>query len=190
MTMKKRCEWANGHPLLMTYHDEDWGVPERNDTSLFQLLTLEGAQAGLNWLVVLKKRPEYQTAFDDFVPGIVAKYGVKKVEELLANPGIIRNRLKILSAIRNARALLEIKKEFGSFNSYIWQFVSGEPIVNSWTVHEEIPSSTPESDAMSKDLKKRGFNFVGSTICYAFMQSAGLVNDHMTDCFRYNEVSL
>ena len=160
-----------------------------DDTRLFELLTLEGAQAGLNWLTVLKKRPEYKKAFDDFVPEVVAEYGDKKIEELLGNPGIIRNRLKIHSAIRNARAFLGVQTEFGSFNNYIWQFVNGQTIVNNWTTHDGIPASTPESDVMSKDLKKRGFNFVGSTICYAFMQSAGLVNDHTTDCFRYGEVS-
>jgi len=185
----KRCEWAGSDPLYLAYHDEEWGVPEHEDRKLFELLILEGAQAGLSWATILKKRANYQHAFDNFEPGIVASYDECKVAELLSNPGIVRNLLKITAALQNARAFLQIQEEFGSFDGYIWQFSGGKSIVNAWKSLAEIPAQTAESDAMSKDLSRRGFKFVGPTICYAFMQAAGLVNDHIVDCFRYPEIS-
>lgn len=188
--MKIRCAWARGDPLYIDYHDREWGVPQHEDRKLFELLVLEGAQAGLSWLTILKKRQNYREAFDNFDPGKVVAYDTGKLDELLSNKGIVRNRLKIEAAIQNARAFLALRKEFGSFDAYIWQFVGGKPRKNAWKTLEEIPSNTPESDAMSKDLIKRGFKFVGSTICYAFMQATGMVNDHIVDCFRYHEVSL
>ena len=186
--MQKRCEWAGSDPLYIEYHDNEWGVPVHDDRKIFEMLVLEGAQAGLNWLTVLRKRENYRKAFDNFDPRKVAKYDSKKLQELLANEGIIRNKLKIHSAIQNARAFLEVQKEFGSFDAYIWQFVGGRPIRNSWKSLSELPGQTAESEAMSKDLKRRGFGFVGPTICYAHMQATGMVNDHVVTCFRYKEV--
>ena len=178
----KRCAWARS-PAMSMYHDREWGVPVHDDRVLFEFLTLEGAQAGLNWRTILYKRDGYRRAFDNFDPRKVARYDARKVKSLLADPGIVRNRLKVASTIDNARAFLAVQKEFGSFDAYIWTFVGGKPIQNSWKSLSQIPARTRESDAMSKDLKKRGFRFVGSTICYAFMQATGLVNDHALDCF-------
>lgn len=183
-----RCRWATNE-LSILYHDREWGVPQHDDRVLFEFLILEGAQAGLSWDTILKKRENYRTAFDAFDPANVARYDRRKVQTLLRNPGIVRNRLKIASAIANARAFLVVQKEFGSFDRYIWQFVGGKPRVNSWRLGRRIPARTAESDAMSKDLKKRGFNFVGSTICYAFMQATGMVNDHAVECYRYGRVA-
>jgi DNA-3-methyladenine glycosylase I len=183
-----RCAWANGE-LSVRYHDEEWGVPAHNDGTLFEFLILEGAQAGLSWSTILNKRENYRRAFEGFDPERVARYDRRKVDRLLRNPGIVRNRLKIASAVANAKAFLNIQKEFGSFDRYIWQFVHGKPQVNSPRSLKQVPARTPVSDAMSKDLKKRGFNFVGSTICYAFMQAVGMVNDHVIDCFRYRALS-
>ena len=182
-----RCAWAKNE-LAIQYHDEEWGVPVHDDRTLFEFLILEGAQAGLSWDTILKKRTHYRTVFDHFDPVRVTRYTPRKVECLLADPGIVRNRLKVESAIKNANAFLAIQKEAGSFDAYIWQFVGGRPRQNTWCTLQEIPARTAQSDAMSKDLKKRGFSFVGSTICYAFMQTTGMVNDHTTDCFRYAEV--
>ena len=182
-----RCPWA-GNELSIRYHDMEWGTPVHADRTLFEFLILEGAQAGLSWDTILKKRENYRTAFDNFDPARVARYDRKKVQSLLKNEGIVRNKLKIHSAIRNAKAFLEVQKEFGSFDRYIWSFTGGKPIVNTRRAHKHIPASVPESDAMSKDLKKRGFNFVGTTICYAFMQATGMVNDHLVSCFRYTQV--
>jgi DNA-3-methyladenine glycosylase I len=179
-----RCAWATTEPNI-AYHDSEWGVPEHRDRALFELLILEGAQAGLSWSTVLKKRENYRAAFDHFNPESVVRYDDAKVAELLANPGIIRNRLKIGAAIGNARAFLAVQEEFGSFDVYIWRFAGGKPMQNAREPGEPLPARTPESDAMSRDLLSRGFKFVGSTICYAFMQAAGMVNDHTTDCFRY-----
>lgn len=184
-----RCAWCGSDPLYVAYHDDEWGVPVHDDTQLFEFLILEGAQAGLSWLTILKKRDNYRKAFHNFDVRRVAKYGEKDVERLLADSGIVRNRLKIESAIRNARGVLAIQKEFGSLNAYLWRFVDGVPIQNTRKSMAELPAKTELSDAMSKDLKKRGFNFVGSTICYAFMQAVGMVNDHTTDCFRYHIVN-
>ncbi len=170
---------------MIRYHDEEWGRPVHDDRRLFEFLILEGAQAGLSWETILKKREAYRKAFDRFDPKVVAKYGKGKVRELLRNAGIVRNRLKIEGAIRNANGFLAVRDEFGSFDAYIWQFVGGQPLVNAWRSLRQLPATTPESDAMSKDLKRRGFTFVGSTICYAFMQAVGMVNDHMVHCFRY-----
>lgn len=180
-----RCAWGNSHPLYLPYHDTEWGVPLHNDRRLFEMLVLEGAQAGLSWLTILKKRRAYQQAFDQFDPHKVARYDKRKVMQLLDNDGIIRNRLKITSAINNARRFLDLQEEFGSFDRYIWQLVDGRPIQNAWKRPSQIPTRTTESDALSKDLKVRGFTFVGSTICYAHMQATGMVNDHLVDCFRY-----
>jgi len=182
-----RCEWARSE-LMIRYHDEEWGVPVHDDRTLFEFLILEGAQAGLSWETILNKRENYRAAFNGFEAQRVARYDARKVAQLLKNPGIVRNRLKIASAVRNAQALLRVQKEFGSFDRYVWQFVNGQSRVNSWKSHKRVPARTAESDAMSKDLKKRGFNFVGSTICYAFMQAVGMVNDHRVQCFRYGEV--
>lgn len=181
-----RCQWADSHPLLAHYHDTEWGVPLHDDLKLFEFLVLDAAQAGLSWLTVLKKRENYRKAFDNFDPEKIVKYNEEKIAELLQNEGIIRNRLKINSAVKNAAGFLKIKEEFGSFDKYIWRFTDGKTIINKWKAMKEIPAVTKESDAMSKDLKKRGFTFVGSTICYAFMQAAGMVNDHTVDCFRYD----
>jgi DNA-3-methyladenine glycosylase I len=174
--------------LSIPYHDAEWGVPLHDDRRLFEFLILEGAQAGLSWETILRKRESYRKAFDDFDAERIARYTAKKVEKLMADSGIIRNRLKIDSAVSNAKAFLEVQREAGSFDRYIWSFVDGKPRVNKWRGLGDVPATTPESDAMSKDLKKRGFRFVGSTICYAFMQAAGMVNDHAVSCFRYREV--
>ena len=184
----KRCEWATNNKLMEEYHDKEWGVSVHDDRKLFEFLILEGAQAGLAWLTVLQKRENYRKAFGNFNAEKLAEYNNKKIEELQSNEGIIRNRLKIKSAVQNAKAFLKVQEEFGSFDKYIWQFVDYATITNSWKSLKQIPSKTAESDAMSKDLKKRGFNFVGSTICYAFMQATGMVNDHIADCFRYKKV--
>ena len=184
----KRCEWANGGELEQSYHDNEWGVAIHDDRSLFEYLILEGAQAGLSWSTILKKREGYRKAFHNFDALKISQYTEKDVSRLLLNPEIIRNRLKITATIVNARAFLQLQKEFGSFDHYIWQFVNGKPIRNSWKKITDIPSSTPESAAMSKDLQKRGFKFVGATICYAFMQAVGMVNDHVVGCFRYAEL--
>jgi DNA-3-methyladenine glycosylase I len=182
-----RCAWASNE-LSIPYHDKEWGVPMHDDIVLFEFLVLEGAQAGLSWDTILKKRDNYRAALDGFDPTRIAKYNSRKFQSLMKNPGIVRNRLKIASVTKNAKAFLEIQKEFGSFDKYIWQFVGGKPKVNSWKSSQTRPASTLESDAMSKDLKRRGFTFVGSTICYAFMQAVGMVNDHAVDCFRYSQV--
>jgi DNA-3-methyladenine glycosylase I len=186
--MKKRCVWAGTDPIYIKYHDTEWGVPLHDDQKLFEFLILDGAQAGLSWITILKKRRNYRDAFDGFNPAKVARYDSRKIKQLLSNKGIIRNRLKIEAATQNAKAFLDIQNEFGSFDAYIWGFVDGRTFKNRWPTLAEIPAMTAESVAMSKDLKKRGFKFVGPTICYAFMQAAGLVNDHTVDCFRYNEV--
>ena len=185
---QQRCDWGNSSALYIEYHDLEWGVPVHDERTLFEFLILEGAQAGLSWSTILNKRQAYIQAFDQFEPAKVASYDDAKVQALLANPGIVRNRLKIQAAIQNARSFLEIQDQNGSFDAYIWQFVDGKPIQNSWKSLQEIPATTKESDAMSKELKKRGFTFVGSTICYAFMQAVGMVNDHTIDCFRWQEV--
>ncbi len=181
----KRCAWVNDDPLYIHYHDHEWGVPIHDDRLLFEFLILEGAQAGLNWFTVLKKRDNYRECFDHFNPEKIAKYNDKKVAALLNNPGIIRNRLKIASTITNAQAYLQVEKEWGSFSAYIWHFVDGKPIKNHWKSSKQLPATSDISDLMSKDLKKRGFKFVGSTICYAYMQAVGMVNDHTEDCFCY-----
>jgi len=173
---------------MIRYHDQEWGVPAHDDNKLFEFLILEGAQAGLSWQTILNKRENYRAALDGFNPQLVAGYDRRKIVQLLKNPGIVRNRLKIASAVRNAQALLQVQKEFGSFDRYIWQFVDGRPRVNSWKSMSQVPARTAESDAMSKALKKQGFNFVGSTICYAFMQAVGMVNDHIVQCFRHGKV--
>jgi len=177
-----RCSWAGTDPLYVKYHDEEWGVPLHDDRRLFEMLILEGAQAGLSWITILRKRPAYRKAFDNFDPKKVARYDARKRRALLADAGIVRNRLKIESAISNARACLDVQKAFGSFDAYIWQFVGGAPIDNRRRTMADVPARTPESDAMSTDLKRRGFRFVGSTICYAFMQATGMVNDHVAGC--------
>ena len=182
-----RCAWARSEPMIR-YHDEEWGVPVHDDGRLFEFLILEGAQAGLSWQTILNKRGNYRAAFDGFNAQRVARYDRRKVAQLLKNPGIVRNRLKIASTVRNAQELLKVREEFGSFDRYIWQFVNGRPRVNSLKMGDRVPARTAESDAMSKALKKRGFSFVGSTICYAFMQAVGMVNDHVVQCFRHEEV--
>jgi len=182
-----RCWWAKTE-LGIAYHDAEWGVPCHDDRTLFEFLILEGAQAGLSWETILRKRSNYRLALNDFDTRAIAKYDQRRVKALLANPGIIRNRLKIAATIQNARAFLEIQKEFGAFDPYIWRFIGGHPKRNQWKSFQEIPARTPESDAMSKELLKRGFKFVGSTICYAYMQAMGMVNDHTIDCFRYSEI--
>jgi DNA-3-methyladenine glycosylase I len=184
----ERCQWSASDPLYIRYHDKEWGVPLHDDRKLFEFLILEGAQAGLSWITVLKKRENYRKAFDNFDPKKIARYDSKKTQSLLNNPGIIRNRLKISSAVSNAQAFLRVKEEFGSFNSYIWQFVDGKPIRNSWKSIKQIPTHSKESDSISKDLVKRGFRFVGTTICYSHMQATGMVNDHITSCFRYKQL--
>jgi DNA-3-methyladenine glycosylase I len=184
----KRCDWANRSELEQSYHDHEWGVEIHDDRTLFEFLVLEGAQAGLSWSTILRKREGYRRAFDNFDARKISKYSESTVSRLLSNSEIIRNRLKINATITNARAFLQVQKEFGSFDRYIWQFVNGKPIQNSWRRMTDIPSSTPESDAMSKDLQKRGFKFIGPTICYAFMQAVGMVNDHVVDCFRYKDL--
>jgi len=186
--MKGRCPWAGTDPLYRAYHDTEWGTPVHEDYKLFEFLILEGAQAGLSWLTILRKRQNYRKAFARFDPRKVAGYDARKVEELLRNPGVVRNRRKVEAAVGNARAFLAVQEEFGSFDRYIWRFVEGRPIRNSWRSIEEIPATTPESIAMSRDLQRRGFRFVGPTICYAFMQAVGMVNDHTVECFRYGEL--
>ena len=187
--MLTRCGWAGTDPLYVAYHDLEWGVPVHEDRLLFEFLVLEGAQAGLSWSTILRKRENYRLAFDNFDPTLVARYDEHKVAELLANPGIVRNRLKVASAIQNARSFLQVQEEFGSFAAYMWQFVGGQPRVNAWRSMAEIPAETPESRLLSKDLVKRGFRFVGPTIIYAHMQATGMVNDHVIDCFRYAELT-
>lgn len=182
-----RCDWAR-NPLAIAYHDNEWGVPSHDDPVLFEFLVLEGAQAGLSWDTILRKRGNYRAAFDRFDPKKISRYDAPKIRTLMSNDGIVRNRLKILSAVKNAQAFLDVQKEFGSFDRYIWQFVEGKPLLNARTTLNQLPARTSESDAMSKALKKRGFTFVGSTICYAFMQAVGMVNDHLVNCFRYHEV--
>ncbi len=184
----KRCEWARSQ-LAIGYHDQEWGVPVHDDRLLFEFLILEGAQAGLSWETILKKRQNYRDAFDGFDAQKIARYDTRKTDQLLANPGIVRNRLKVHAAVQNAQAFLAIQEAWGSFDAYFWQFVEGQPIQNRWRCLKEIPAKTPQSGAMSKDLKKRGFKFVGSTICYALMQAVGMVNDHTVDCFRYPQVA-
>ncbi len=186
--MKTRCAWVNNHPAEMDYHDREWGVPLHDDQQLFEFLILEGAQAGLSWSTILKKRDAYRIAYDHFDPHRVAHFDEAKQAELLQNSGIVRNRLKISASILNAQAFLKVQEEFGSFDAYVWRFVDGVPIQNVWRSPNDVPAKTPVSDALSKDLKKRGFKFVGSTICYAFMQAVGMVNDHTIDCFRHAEV--
>ncbi|MCH7549084.1 MAG: DNA-3-methyladenine glycosylase I [Candidatus Krumholzibacteriota bacterium] len=182
---EKRCQWCGTDPVYVAYHDREWGVPVHDDRTLFEMLLLEGAQAGLSWITILRKRENYRKAFDNFDAQKIARYTAVRTKKLLTDEGIVRNRLKVESAVTNARAFLEVQKEFGTFDRYIWQFVGGKTVRNRWQRLGEIPAHTPESDAMSRDLKKRGFKFVGSTICYAFMQSVGMVNDHTVDCFRY-----
>ena len=187
--MKKRCKWVTDFEPYKKYHDEEWGVPAHDDGKLFELLILEGVQAGLSWLTVLRKRENYRRAFDGFDAEKIATYDSKKVERLMEDKGIIRNRLKIKAAVGNAGAFLKVREEWGSFDAYLWQFTGSTPKQNSWRTAEEVPNKTAESDAMSKDLTRRGFRFVGPTICYAFMQAVGMVNDHTTDCFRHAELS-
>ncbi len=184
----KRCDWAGNDPLYISYHDKEWGVPVHDDRLLFEFLVLEGAQAGLSWITILRKRPAYRKAFSEFDPARVARFDKRRIERLLQNEGIVRNRLKVESAVRNARAYLKVQEQFGSFDAYQWQFVDGSPIRNRWRTMAEMPAKTPESEAMSKDMKQRGFNFVGPTIVYAHMQAVGMVNDHLVFCFRHKEV--
>ena len=183
-----RCDWSLGHPLMIAYHDTEWGVPVHDDRKLFEFLVLDAAQAGLSWRTVLLKRENYRNTFDNFDAEKVARYTEKRVEKLLANPGIIRNRLKVRSAVTNARAMLKVRDEFSSLDRYVWQFVDGQPRINRFQSMKQVPATSKESDAMSQDMKRRGFTFCGSTICYAFMQAAGLVNDHIVTCFRHHEV--
>jgi DNA-3-methyladenine glycosylase I len=191
--MVDRCQWVGDwddiDSIMVRYHDEEWGVPKHSDRRLFEDLVLDGAQAGLSWSTILNKRENYREAFDNFDPAKVAAYDEAKIEELLRNPGIVRNRLKVNSAVKNAKALLKIQEEFGSFDTYIWNFVDGKPVQNEWKSIDELPAKTDLSEAISKDLKKRGFSFVGPTIVYAFMQAVGMVNDHTVDCYRHTEVS-
>ena len=182
-----RCGWARSD-VSIAYHDREWGLPQHEDLTLFEFLVLEGAQAGLSWDTILRKRENYRAAFDNFDPHTIVRYRPSKLVELLENDGIVRNRLKIASTVLNAKAFLEVQREFGSFDRYIWQFVDGKPRVNAWHTLKQVPARTEQSDAMSKDLRKRGFKFVGTTICYAFMQAVGMVNDHLVDCFRYKQI--
>ena len=184
-TARSRCPWGDSDPLYVAYHDQEWGVPIHDDQKLFEMLTLEGAQAGLSWITILKKRENYRRAFSGFNPRLIARYDSRKRRRLLMDAGIVRNRLKIEWTIKNARSFLTVQTEFGSFDRYIWQFVDRSPTQNAWTQMKQVPASTPESDVMSADLRRRGFGFVGSTICYAFMQATGMVNDHLVSCFRY-----
>jgi DNA-3-methyladenine glycosylase I len=184
-----RCAWAASSPLFFPYHDEEWGVPSHDDRHLFEMLILEGAQAGLNWATILKKREAYRSAYDGFDAAKIARYGARKVSSLLADEGIVRNRLKVAASIENARAFLTVRKEFGSFDAYVWEFVGGRPKQNAWESLQQLPTTTAESVAMSKDLQMRGFRFVGPTICYAYMQAVGMVNDHTADCFRRKPVA-
>jgi len=187
--MTTRCEWCGDDPLMIDYHDQEWGVPLHDDQRLFEFLILEGAQAGLSWITILRKREAYREAFANFDPALVARFDQAKQQELLQNPGIVRNRLKVASAVGNAQAFLKVQEEFDSFDAYIWQFVGGQPIQNARKRLAGLPAQTTESEAMSKDLKKRSFRFIGPTICYALMQAVGLVNDHVVDCFRYKDLS-
>lgn len=187
--MPERCKWPGTLPIYVAYHDEEWGVPVHDDRELFQHLLLDGAQAGLSWLTILKRRDNYRRAFDDFDPEKMARYDAKKVEALLRDDGIIRNRQKVQAFVANARAFLDLQQELGSFSDFLWSFVGGETIQNAWTDQAQLPAETAESGAMSRALKQRGFKFVGPTICYAFMQAAGLVNDHVVSCFRYAQLS-
>jgi DNA-3-methyladenine glycosylase I len=187
VTRLSRCPWSKS-AIYHRYHDEEWGVPLHDESRLFELLILEGAQAGLSWETILNKRENYRKAFDSFDPRRIAAYGDAKIAALLENPGIVRNRLKVNAAVKNAQEFLRVQDEFGSFDSYIWSFVNGRPLQNAWASMPQVPAKTPESDAMSKDLSKRGFKFVGSTICYAYMQATGMVNDHLTTCFRWPEL--
>jgi DNA-3-methyladenine glycosylase I len=186
----KRCAWALSSQQYLDYHDKEWGVPVRDDRKLFEMLILEGVQAGLSWALILKKRAGYLQAFDGFDAHKIARYDDRKVQELLANPEIVRNRLKIQAAIRNARALLELQSQYSSFDAFLWKFVNGQPLQNARQTLQDVPASTRESDAMGKELKRHGFTFVGTTICYAFMQAVGMVNDHIVECFRWQEVQL
>ena len=182
---KIRCAWSGNDPLYQQYHDDEWGIPVHDDRHLFEMINLEGAQAGLSWITILRKRENYRAAFDNFDAATIAQYNEAKIAALLANPGIVRNKLKVAGVVKNARAFLAIQKEFGSFDAYIWRFVGGQPLINHRQSLRDIPAQTAEAEAMSKDLKKRGFTFVGPTICYAFMQAVGMVNDHTVDCFRH-----
>ncbi len=186
--LESSCSWPTNNPLMIKYHDEEWGIPLHDDNKLFEFMILDAFQAGLSWSIVLNKRKSFRKAFDNFDPDKIAKYNSRKIEKLLKDPGIIRNKLKINATVTNAKEFLKVQKEFGSFDKYIWQFVGGKPIVNKWKTLKQLPAKTKESDAMSKDLQKRGFKFVGSTICYAFMQAAGMVNDHIVTCFRHKEL--
>lgn len=188
MNVKTRCPWCGTDDLYVAYHDTEWGVPVHDDRLLFEFLILEGAQAGLSWITILRKREAYRRAFAGFDAGKVARFGPRQVERLLADPGIVRNRLKIEAAINNAQRFLEVQEAFGSFDAYVWRFVDGKPIANRWKALKQVPASTKESDVLSKDLKARGFKFVGSTICYAHMQATGMVNDHLVGCFRHDEI--
>ncbi len=188
MNELKRCDWPGSNELMMKYHDEEWGLPNHDDRKWFEYITLDAFQAGLSWAIVLKKRENFRKAFDNFNTKRIVKYDQTKIDELIQDAGIIRNKLKINTTISNAKIFLDVQKEFGTFDNYIWRFVNGKPIINHWKRISELPASTSESDKLSDDLKKRGFKFVGTTICYAFMQSAGMVNDHMVTCFRYKEV--
>lgn len=189
MTTKKRCPWCGNDPLYIEYHDKEWGKPIFDDRLLFEFLILEGMEAGLSWITILKKRENFREAFDQFNPEKIARFDIRKREKLLQNPGIIRNRLKVESAVMNAKTYLDILDKEGSFSDYVWKFVEGKPIKNRWKTMDQVPASTVISDQMSKTLKKRGFNFVGSRICYAFMQAVGMVNDHLADCFRHSEIN-
>ncbi|WP_077302811.1 DNA-3-methyladenine glycosylase I [Virgibacillus pantothenticus] len=183
--IKQRCQWVTDDAVYIAYHDHEWGKPQYNDQKLFEMLCLEGAQAGLSWITILKRRENYRLAFDQFDPIKISKYSDQKIEILLQNEGIIRNRRKVNAFIKNAQAFLKVQEEFGDFCTYIWSFVGGKPMINHWQTHEEVPAFTKESEQMSKDLKRRGFQFVGPTICYAYMQATGMVNDHTRDCFLY-----
>ena len=185
---KTRCAWCGDDPLYVAYHDEEWGVPVHDDRTLFEFLLLEGAQAGLSWITILRKRENYRRLFDDFDAEKIARYGQAKLDTLLQDPGIVRNRLKVASAVTNAKLFLAVQEEFGSFDAFIWRFVEGEPRKSAFRSLSDLPATTPESDAMSKELKRRGFKFVGSTICYAYMQAVGMVNDHVVECFRRDQV--
>jgi len=187
--MNKRCDWPGNDPLYCAYHDNEWGVPVHDDQKLFEFLMLEGAQAGLSWITILRKRENYRAAFDGFDANRVARYDADKIESLLQDAGIVRNRLKVMAAVNNAQRFLAVQEEFGSFDTFIWRFVDGRPKQNKWRNMGEIPATSPESEAMSQELKRRGFKFVGATICYAHMQATGMVNDHTMDCFRYKELS-
>lgn len=187
--MTVRCPWAGSDPLYVAYHDQEWGVPVHEDRRLFEFLILEGAQAGLSWITILKKREAYRVAFDAFDPELVARYDETRVAELLANPGIVRNRLKIAATVANARAFLKVQEEFGTFDSFLWRLTDGKPIQNAWESMAQIPASTPRSQELSRELSRRGFKFVGPTICYAFMQAVGMANDHLVGCFRHQDIA-